>query len=405
MGGRASLILVIGFSLIFMAAGLNFNNMATSTTDNMLNYYTNSKAHHIAASGVNLIVNQLFLDAAVPDQTYNFNFDGGTISATLTTINAYQNIKQLISTGTFDGTSNSIKVVLKPSLFSKYAYFSASEGGNIWWNTGDTVWGPFHTNDNLRVAYQPVFMGKVSIGGSEIKYTSNTHAQYLGGFQKNIHITIPSTGVSNVASAAAAGGAQISGHSTVYFEFRGDSVRYKYSTNGTYTYQLASKFAPNGVIYVNNATLHLQGTVKGQYTIAVSGSSGGQGDVYLDDNIVYNTNPVTNPNSTDMLGIVAQSDVIIADNAANNNNIAIQASIYCQSGSFKAENYDTRPAAGFIDLYGGITQNIRGPVGTFGYYGISTGFNKRYRYDTRLLISYPPSYPGCGTFEIVSWFE
>lgn len=405
MGGRASLILVIGFSLIFMAAGLSFNNMATSTTDNMLNYYSNSKAHSIAACGINLIANQLFLDATVPDQTYNFNFDGGTISAALVTTDAYRNIRQLTSTGTFNGTSNRIRVILKPSQFSKYAYFSGSEGGNIWWNTGDTVWGPFHTNDNLRVAYKPVFMGKVSIGGSEIKYTWNTRAQYLGGFQKNIQIRIPSDGVSTVANAAGTAGATISGRNLVYFEFRGDSVRYKFSAGGAYTYQLASTFAPNGVIYINNAEVHLQGTVKGQYTIAVSGSSGTKGDIYLDNDIVYNTNPKTNPNSTDMLGIVAESDVIITDNAANNNNIQIQASIFSQNGSFKAQNYDSRPPSGFIDLYGGITQAVRGPVGTFGSYGISSGFNKRYRYDDRLLISYPPSFPGTGTYEIISWFE
>ena len=156
--------------------------------------------------------------------------------------------------------------------------------------------------------------------------------------------------------------------------------------------------------------MHLLGTVKGQYTLAVSGSSG-TGSIYLDNDIVYNTNPATNPSSTDMLGIVAQQNVWITDNTNNNTNgIKINGSIYCQSGSFGAENYSTRPAAGFIDLYGGITQNTRGAVGTFttdwwGNTYINHGFSKRYRYDDRLLTSYPPAYPGCGTFEVVSWFE
>ncbi len=415
MGGRASLFLVLGFSLIFMVAGNYFNNMATGTTDNMIKYYQSTKAHNIAASGVNLIVNKLFLDATIPDQTFNFNFDGGTATGVLTTTDTYQNIKRLLCTGTFNGTSTTIRIIFKPSLFSKYAYFSNSEGSNIWWTSGDTVKGPFHTNSSLNVSGHPTFFGRVTIGGSINKYNSSSSANFLGGFQQGIQIAIPNSGVSNVATIAAQNGAQFSNKSLIYFEFRRDSVRYRFSTSGsgsTWTYNLASTFAPNGVIYASNAELHISGTVKGQYTIAASGTnSTTQGNVYLDGDIVYNSDPRTNPNSTDMLGIVAQENVYVTDNTANNTNgININASIYCQSGSFTAQNYSTRPAAGYINLYGGITQYVRGPVGTFttDWYGnsyINHGFNKNYQYDNRLLVSYPPAYPGCGTFEVVSWFE
>ncbi|OGU98517.1 MAG: hypothetical protein A3J84_06600 [Ignavibacteria bacterium RIFOXYA2_FULL_37_17] len=110
-----------------------------------------------------------------------------------------------------------------------------------------------------------------------------------------------------------------------------------------------------------------------------------------------------------MLGIVAQRDVIITNNSANNNNIKIQASIYSESGSFQAEDYQSRPVSGIIDLYGGGIQNSRGPVGTFstwhGQTTIQSGFSKRYRYDDRFMIANPPFFPGTGSFEIVSWFE
>ncbi len=65
----------------------------------------------------------------------------------------------------------------------------------------------------------------------------------------------------------------------------------------------------------------------------------------------------------------------------------------------------TRPPSGTIDLLGGIIQYQREAVGTFGYGGISSGFNKRYRYDDRLMRISPPRYPGTGIFEILSWFE
>ncbi len=57
--------------------------------------------------------------------------------------------------------------------------------------------------------------------------------------------------------------------------------------------------------------------------------------------------------------------------------------------------HDTRSVGGNINLLGGITQNIRRAVGTYttDYWGnlsIQHGFNKRYRYDERLMQMFPP---------------
>ncbi len=198
MGGKGALLLVLGFSIIFMVAGRNFNSMATATVENFANYYSDAKAHHIAATGINLVTNQIFLNGSLADQTWNYNFDSGTIRATLTTINAFQQIKELVSIGTYNGVTSTIKVILKPSSFSKYAYFSHTESANIWWTTSDTVWGPLHTNGQLRVADRPVFMGKVTLDGSLVKFSNNARPQFLGGFQTGVNIAIPSNGVSNL---------------------------------------------------------------------------------------------------------------------------------------------------------------------------------------------------------------
>lgn len=407
MGGKGALLLVLGFSIIFMVAGRNFNSMATATVENFANYYSDAKAHHIAATGINLVTNQIFLNGSLADQTWNYNFDSGTIRATLTTINAFQQIKELVSIGTFSGVTSTIKVILKPSSFSKYAYFSHTESANIWWTTTDTVWGPLHTNGQLRVADRPVFYGKVTLDGSLVKYSNNARPQFLGGFQTGVHIAIPSNGVSNLKTAAQTGGYVFTNQSTVYLEFRGDSLRYRYNTTSAWTYVLASTFAPNGAIFADNANLRIKGRVKGRFTIGSDGSS--RGKVYLDDDVFYNQDPRQFPNSTDMLGIVAKDDIIITENAANNNNIMVQASIYSESGSFQAENYQNRPVSGAIHLLGGVIQNARGPVGTFRTVGgasiIDSGFSKRYRYDDRFMVASPPFFPGTNSFEIVSWFE
>jgi len=409
MGGKAALLLVLGFSVIFMIAGRNFNNMSTSAVDNFVGYYSDAKAHNLAASGVNLVTNQVFLNGAMADQTFNYNFDDGTITVTLSTLDVYKNIKQILSVGTFSNVSSTIRIILKPSVFSKYAYFSNTESANIWWTSTDTVWGPLHTNGQLRVADRPVFMGKVTLDGSIVKYSNSANPQFLGGVQTGVHVTIPSDGVSNLNAAATSGGAKISGHSLVYLEFRGDSIRYKYSSSGSWTYVLGSSFAPNGAIFAENAELRIKRRVKGQYSIGASGTGSDRGKIFLEDDVYYNTDPQVDPNSQDMLGIVAQRDVIITENSANNNNIKVQASIYSESGSFQAEDYQSRPVSGAIYLYGGVIQNARGPVGTFstnhGHTEIESGFSKRYRYDDRFMIANPPFFPGTGSFEIVSWFE
>lgn len=409
MGGKGALLLVLGFSIIFMVAGRNFNNMATSTVGNLSTYYNETKAKHIGIAGVNMVCNQIFLNSSLADQTFSYNFDDGTIQAKLTTIDPLRNLKEIISKGTYSGVETQVRIVLKPGSFSKYAYFSHSEGANIWWTTTDTVWGPMHTNGSLRVADRPVFKGKVTIDGNLIKHSNSAKPQFLGGFQQGVHIAIPNDGVSNLAAAASAGGYIFTNKSLVFLEFVGDSIKYKFSSNGAVTTVLASTFAPNGAIFAQDAELRIKGTIKGQYTVGASGNGSNRGKIYIDNDILYYDDPQINPNSTDLFGIVAQRDIMITDNAANNNNIKIQGVMYSETGSFEAENYQHRPVSGAIYLYGGMTQNARGPVGTFSTWGgtstIQSGFSKRYRYDDRLLTLNPPFFPGTNSFEIVSWFE
>ncbi|MCZ7612957.1 MAG: hypothetical protein M5T52_05325 [Ignavibacteriaceae bacterium] len=199
-------------------------------------------------------------------------------------------------------------------------------------------------------------------------------------------------------------GLYLSGNDTVYVTFKEDSLLYRYSYDGKDMSAYLPTAAPGGVIFVENAIVRLKGIVKGTYSLAVSGSSD-KGMIYLDDDIIYKTNPLASESATDILGIVAENSVLITDNTANHNDININASIYCEDGGFGSENYDKRPISGNINLIGGIIQNTRRAVGTFDKSGIKTGFAKRYRYDERFMIASPPMFPGTGGLEIVSWFE
>ncbi len=429
MGGKAILFLVIGFSTIFLIMEKNIGTASNRAVDNMSSYYTKMNVHNIAVSGANVGANQIFLDPTWTAGFNNVSFAGGAYTVTVDIINAFKNIRRITSIGYYNGYADTVQVTLQPSSFSKFAYYSVNEGGIIYWVTGDTVWGPLHTQDKLHIQGDPVFNGKVTSknGIVEVGYSN---PQFNAGYQNGVDMPIPGVGTANLKTMADNGGGDFTGHDTVYIAFAGDSLKYKYSYSDNYTSVLASTFAPNGAIFASGAVLRMQGTVKGQYSIGASqetktvttttttkkGKTKTKtstytvgGDIYLDGDIIYNTDPVSNPNSTDLLGIVAQNNVLITDNPTNNSDIKIQAAIYAETGGFGAENYDTRPISGTIDIRGGITQNTRLPVGTFKTSGINnyivSGFQKNYRYDDRLMVASPPGFPNTGMFEIVSWYE
>ncbi|MFE4950966.1 hypothetical protein ACFQ9V_12770 [Leifsonia sp. NPDC056665] len=68
----------------------------------------------------------------------------------------------------------------------------------------------------------------------------------------------------------------------------------------------------------------------------------------------------------------------------------INAAILSNYHSFEVHNYSSASYAGYLCVTGSIAQEYRGPVGTGSN---STGFLKRYSYDSRLLNSPPPKFP------------
>ena len=417
MGGKAILFLVIGFSTLLLIMEKNISTASNRAVDNMASYYVRTNVHNIAVSGANVAANQIFLDQTWTAGYSNIPFSNGSYTVTVNVLNAFTNTRQIVSVGSYEGYTDTVFVTLQPSSFAKYAYFSGFEGtSTIFWVTGDTVWGPLHTQDKMTINGDPVFNGKVTTK-DKLVITGYSNPQFNGGYQSGVDIPIPGDGTANLKAMADNGGVDFTGHDTVYVTFAGDSIKYKYSYNSPYNSALGSSLAPNGTIFASGATLRIQGTVKGKYSIGCSGVTTGSGhhtttnggNVYLDGDIVYNTDPRKDPTSTDLLGIVAQNNVLITDNSTNTGDINIQASVYAETGGFGAENYDTRSLNGTINVYGGITNYNRLPVGTFTTHGSKTimtsGFLKNYRFDNRFMVVSPPGFPATGNFEIVSWYE
>ena len=380
MAGKATFLVIIGFTLVFMVALKNFGRISTDSVGNMVEYYSEMIAHNISVSGANFASNQIYVDPTWMGSYTNQPLSGGKLDVSVQILDAYKNIRQITSIGTYHGTTSVVKVTLSPSKFSKFAYYSVNEGGTIWWIGSDTVWGPFHTQDYLRAANHPVFFGKASSLKS-LLYKSNKTTDkpyFLGGYESGINLPMPTDAVDNMEADADAGGLKFSGKDTVYMFFVNDSLKYKYSYSAPYTTVYLPDASPNGMIFAKNSIVRLQGTVKGQYTVACNRTSGSKGKVYLDDDIVYSKDPKQFPNSTDMLGICSEYDVVITKNSANNSDININASIYSEKAGFGAEYHDSRPVSGNINLVGGIIQNTRAEVSIFSGSTITHGFAKRY---------------------------
>ena len=157
MVGKATLFVVAGFSLIFLVVEYNMGNVSTRAVSNFVDYYLENYAHEAAVGGANLAANEMFLNQSWINGFSDLDFKGAKVNISVGIIDAFKNTRRITSTAEYQGVKQTVEVTLVPSKFSKFAYYSVSEGANIYWTTNDTVWGPFHTQDKFKVSGNPVF--------------------------------------------------------------------------------------------------------------------------------------------------------------------------------------------------------------------------------------------------------
>lgn len=108
MGGKASVLLVLGFSTMFLVFGFNLNVISLNSVENYSEYYEESVAHNCAVSGANMAASKMFFDPDWEAGFDNINFSEGTIDVEVTILDASNNIKQITSTGTFSGITKEV---------------------------------------------------------------------------------------------------------------------------------------------------------------------------------------------------------------------------------------------------------------------------------------------------------
>ncbi len=447
MIGKGALLVILGFSLIFGVASRYWNRNSTKAAENFVDYYDLTAVHNIAVSAANIAADSIFWDPSNPNLNLSGPFSGGTynFSSRWDVVNQDSDILVTavgIYPGMYGNITDTVQVLLSPASFDRYAFFSNDEN-NTYWITGDTLTGPFHTNGTMYVSGVPVIKGSAtSLNGTDPAKLPDSNGDTLKctSYQSGVNITIPSD-LSSTENAASRVFANTDTYPRdtydVYLTFNSDGTVTYHTTLVTYPASSGGRrattvttpdstvplgtFAPNGVVLVDNGDVHVQGTLNGDVTVVAEQGTGNSstnwphislpnyvtppdrnGNVLIDGNIVYKDNP-ENGTSSDMLGLVADNSVMVSTQTTQN--MTIDAAIFAKSGEFLYQNYSGGSPMGYLYLYGSITNNIRGPVGTFSGGRLLTGYNKDYKYDSRFATGAPPFFPTTGQFQILSWRE
>ncbi|MDP4115139.1 MAG: hypothetical protein Q8903_03345 [Bacteroidota bacterium] len=402
--GKMILLVVLGSYMVIGVLMQRNNQSANDAINNVIEYYGWANARHIASSGANMAVSNLFKDNTWRTGYSNVSLSNGTLDVSVFTDTSLgvRGVR-VVSVGRYLGYYDTTVVELNVAFFSKYLMYMNTDPG-VYFITGDTINGAMHTNDYLYVSGRPVFKGKVTMAKGPYRTSGSTNPQFWGGYEYGVNIPMLSSNIDVIKAAAIAHGFYHDGETWITMD-GSSNVKIRYTSGGADSTVPLSSLTSNGTICING-DVHLKGKIDGSVTIAslIPSGSSTKGNVYIDDDIGVHDDPRTNPASSQYLGIVSQKNIVVTDNTANDHDCNITASLYA-TGEFNAQNYGSRGYCGYLNLYGSLAQYNRGAVGTFSGGSISSGFNKNYKYDDRLFKNAPPNFPVTDRFQILRWWE
>ncbi len=414
--------------MIFLLIGRDFLNISTSATDEMVEEINDKKALDIARSATNVVISYFWQQ---PDSVKligtskvfydNVAFNGGIVSSRLVRDSINANLFRIKTNASYgDSTSlreKTIVVLYGPQRLTEMASFS-EWGGNIWWTGSDIVNGAVYCKSDIQVYDHPTFNDKVYSGQHSFDYFSDKNNDYPNLDSTNLFfgadLKRAGDALNEIQTEAQSGGWYLWGNNsgwsapaadTMYIEIKGTNMEVKFSkSDPPASYNIATK-VPNKVIFADNYVVRLKGELDGQLLISCSGDSDyGKGKILLDDDIIYKDDP-RNGASDDLLGLVAEGFIEVADTQPNQTDINVHAAIYSSWEGLTAENATTKADAGKINFLGSLIEHERKAVGSFTAAGVLTGYGRNYDYDTRLKNISPPFFPSLQGFNVLAWYE
>jgi hypothetical protein len=411
--GKQALLMIIGYSLIFLMTGAMMSNSTVDAFRNAMDYYEGNIVREIATSGANMGANYIFLNRPLMNSnpwwtgwSTPIRLNGGTFTVAMDSVqDNYGNWGRIRmkTTAHYDTATYSVTVLFHPSQFSKFCMYAGAMDG-VYFEPQDSVFGPCHIEKTLNYGntgggpqtYGAYFGGKVTTKNGIAALTNPailpTFAQ---GREDGVSIPL----ALNSAELKAAATNLFTG-GELWVTLKDDSVAWKRSKTGVVTTQAITQIAPNGVLAIDQGTLYIQGQLNARLTVAslrTAGSTGGT--VIVKDNVTYKTDPRVDPLSKAMLGIVGYSSISI-DTTGAHNNFTVQGSLYSQTDGVQVVNYNSRPRGNLYVLGGWIgTQIFATSNGTTAGLPVNVTFDERFRVDA------PPHFPGTNGYEILAWYE
>jgi len=319
---------------------------------------------------------------------------------------------------------------MRIATFASFNYITHWEltifGGYISFWTPDTLWGRVHSNDWITIRERPTFYGLVTTCMPDFIHGPGYNPNFVN-YDPEFSVPLvhfPQT-VHFVRNCAAASGLTFNGQNMYVhrLQFEGDAgvsvYRWVIGAPETDTLVFTSPPLFDQTMFFYGP-LEMAGNVTGRVTVGCSSN------IRLLDDIKYTDSGPhgeLNPNSTNMLGIISEGNIVIANTPENGrensqwgSDIVINAAMMALGESFTFEDQNDvweiyqgpyPDERGRIYLWGSVAQKRRGYVHRSNHGG--TGYGKDYHYDDRFDRTSPPCFPiavnemGYSQFHLESW--
>ena len=364
MGGKAALIQVLGFGFIISMISSNLNTIATHAQGNMSQYAAATESHNLAVSGANIGLARFYQDTSWRG-TVTQNLTGvlkGTLSYTIANHSSGRPYLRSVSACNHpDGVlRDTVEILFNPggdNSFTLFAWMTNFEGNVFWYHRRHHL-GPgpherpaaYDRDARLHGQGYHVERAQSQVGNGRKPGDLQAGVRDRRRRDPLPYRSVPAVHRGHLRRA------QLRRQHRRHARRRNcwptmtgmrSSGREESSSTASRC-RAAGSTAPSS----RRARVSVKGTVDGRLTIG----SGTQ--IYVTDNIQYENRAVAT--SDDVLGLVSNASVIVADNAANSSNCEVDASIFARSGSFSAENYSSGSPRGQLKVLGSIVQESRG---------------------------------------------
>jgi hypothetical protein len=423
--GGSTLVPVIAIAAAVLLVGVAIFVLGHSEGDIVENSVDDSRAFYVAEGGLERMRGWLGdFHADDPDgdplgkKFENQLLGGGTYTVEITenlSGGSWLGAYRVVSTGVIDGVARQVQAVMIAETFARYQVF-VENAGWVWFRTGERFEGPVHVNHDLQIDGDPWFGGPVTVGGGLTQKTGSNPTFEMGyelGVE-NIPLPDDSYPTDRIRPAAESGGfafPALVGQDAKYHidlgHFGPGLMGYKSygKVGGVYTWSdwMQVDLAPlNGAIW-SPEPIRLEGTLDGQLTIGVEGNIEIWGDILYDGVAPGNTPP---PDCDDVLGLIADGDVIIAYTVPNWNDCMFYGVAMALEKSVEAAEYQHYAPRGVFEMYGGLIADYSIHMAQYDNDGnLISGYVRDYNWDSRMIAMPPPFFPLTGRYFVYSWEE